>query len=189
MHIKMKYFKHLITFLLLLTIKELSQAQDLGRKKEKEKKKIQEFFLKDLPWKTTEDSTMIIGFSFKINVKKNAESLTKSISIISTDSLAFRLFPKYEALKKIDYKLFLKDRNEGTFIIPVLMEIIGSQPEKFYTNEKLLDFMNKRVFFTTIKHDPGALFHLNYEEGKLETENYIYFEPVIIWMDKRINNN
>lgn len=66
----MKYFKHLITFLLLLTIQELSQAQDLGRKKEKEKKKIQEFFLKDLPWKTTEDSTMIIGLSFKINVKK-----------------------------------------------------------------------------------------------------------------------
>jgi hypothetical protein len=170
------------------TAHAINQAQDLGRKKEKENKKIQDFFLKDLPWKRTEDSTMIIGFSFKINVEENTRGLIKPISIIANDSLAYKLFPKYERLKNIDYTLFLKGRKEGIFIIPVLMEIVGSQPAESYTNEKLLDFMNKRVFFTTIKHDPGALFHLNYEEGKLETENYIYFEPVIIGVDKRINN-
>jgi hypothetical protein len=184
----MKYFKHLITLLLLLTIQELSQAQDLGRKKEKEKKKIQDLFLKDLPWKTTEDSTMLIGFSFKISVQKNANGLTKPITIIASDTLAYKIFPNYTFLTTINYELFLKERNEGVFIIPILIEMVGSQSEEFYTKEKQLDFMNKNISGRSMFDSALSLLNIHNLDQNNGTENYIYLEPVFIWMDRRINN-
>lgn len=194
----MYYLKYLLAFLLIFSIHEISYAQVLDRKKEKEKKKIEDFFLKDLPWKTTKDSTMIIGFSFKIRVEENAKGISLAISVIASDSIAYKLFPKYEALRKIDYKPFLKGRKEADFIIPVLIELVGSQPLEYYNREKLINFLSYigigKVYFDL----PFSMFHLNKEIGgrrffinenaNTGTENYIYFKPVIIWMDKRIGH-
>jgi hypothetical protein len=184
----MYYLKYLLAFLLIFSIHEASYTQVLERKMEKEKKKIQDFFLKDLPWKTTEDSTMIIGFSFKIRVDENAKGISRAISIVASDSIAYKLFPKYEVLKKIDYYPFMKGRKEVDFIIPVLIEMVGSQPLEYYDRKKLINFLSNIGFAKVYFKVPLSMFHFNKESKKKETENYTYFEPVIIWMDKRLKH-
>lgn len=184
----MNTLKHFLTLLLIFSFCNSCFAQNLERKIQKEKRKIQNFFLKDLPRKNTPDSTMIIGFSFKISVQENEKRIKQVISITANDSVAYKLFPNYESLKKIDYKLFMKDKNKADFIIPILIEMVSSQADKYLTDEKLKDFMNERTFFTTIKHDPRSLFH-NVKEEKDRIENYTYFEPVLIWIDKRKKMN
>lgn len=184
----MYYLKYLLAFLLIFSIHEASYTQVLERKMEKETKKIQDFFLKDLPWKTTEDSTMIIGFSFKIRVDENAKGISRAISIVASDSIAYKLFPKYEVLKKIDYYPFMKGRKEVDFIIPVLIEMVGSQPLEYYDRKKLINFLSNIGFAKVYFKVPLSMFHFNKESKKKETENYTYFEPVIIWMDKRLKH-
>ncbi|WP_395625944.1 hypothetical protein [Daejeonella sp.] len=184
----MYYLKYLLAFLLIFSIHEISYTQVLDRKRERENKKIQDFFLKDLPWKRTEDSTMIIGFSYKIRVEEKVKGINRAISITASDSIAYKLFPKYEALKKIDYKPFLKGRKEVDFIIPVLIELVGSQPLEYYDREKLISFLSNIGFAKVYFKVPLSMFHFNNENAKYSTENYTYLNPVIIWMDKRVGH-
>lgn len=183
----MNYLKKIVTILILLSIHELSYSQLLKGKSKKEKKKIENFFLKDLPWKSTEDSTMIIGFSFKIKVEENEIGLSQATSITASDSIAYKLFPNYELLKTINYKLFLQNKKKAEFIIPVLIELVGSQTIGYYDREKLINFSNNTVFNKALYKGAWSMFHLNNDHIK-NIENYIYLKPVIIWMDKRISN-
>lgn len=184
----MKYFRSILTFVLLFTMQEIVKAQNKEIEIENEKKKINDFFFNNLPWKATKDSTMMIGFSFKVNLQKNKKKEINQISIIASDSIAYKLFPKYELLKKIDYKLFLKDRKEGIFIIPILIELVGSQPDEYYTKEKLLDFWGYSIFYRSMFKGVQSMLHIDQSWENNPTENYTYLKPVIIWMDKRVGH-
>lgn len=181
----MKRFKFISTILILFAINQLAHSQNLEHKIQNEKKKIKDLFLKDLSWKNTPDSTMIIGFSFKIRVEQNENNLIQIISITANDSIAYKLFPKYHSLKKIDYRLFMREKKKADFIIPVLIEIVGHYQEDYNTSENLLKFYKENIFRREMFKEIRNMLHIDPLGDNTRTEEYIYFEPVFIWMDKR----
>jgi hypothetical protein len=181
----MNTLKHFLTLLLILSFCNICFAQNPDRKIQNEKRKIQNFFLNDLPWKNTPDSTMIIGFSFKISVQENEKGIKQVISITASESVAYKLFPNYESLKKIDYKLFMKDKKEADLIIPVLIEMVGPYQKDYNSYEKLLKFYEENIFRREMFNEIRAMLHIDPLWDNTKTEEYIYFEPVFIWMDKR----
>lgn len=185
---KMSYYKYFLLLLIIFIEPELSYSQIPGRKVENEKMKIQDFFLKNLPWENMPDSTIIIGFSFKIKVEKSSNGKILPVSIIASDSIAYKLYPKYEFLKAINYKPFLKNKKEADFIIPVLIEMVGSRPPKQHEREKLIDFLNETSFAKTLYKSTLSMFHIIKEEEENYPENFIYLDPILIWMDRRTNN-
>ena len=182
----MKNLKHSLTFLLLFVICEFSYAQESLIIKEKEK--ITQFLTESELFKTTPDSNMLIGFSFKISVNRNAEGLIMPATIVASDTSAYKIFPDYKYLTTINYGVFLKDKEEGIFIIPVIIEIIGSQQEEYYTNKVLLDYYSKTILGRSVSKAIKSIFFIDQPGKEISTENYIYFKPVIIWMDKRIGH-
>jgi hypothetical protein len=183
----MKYLRYQLMFiLLLLTTLECVRAQHQESDIGSEKKKIYDFFYNDISWENTKDSTMIIGFSFKIHVKKNTEGKITPISIIPSDTLAYKLFPGYKFLTTINYKLFLKNREEGIFIIPVFLDLVGSQRDDYYTRENLMLFYNKSVFGRSVSKAVQSMLYINKNEENNKSENYIYLTPIMMGMDKYI---
>lgn len=165
-----------------MTIHKLTHAQE--NLIDIEKKKINEFFRENFPWKTTPDSTMFIGFSFKIKVKLNGEGQVIYNKIIASNTNAYKIYPKYKSLGTINYGLFLKDKKRGIFIIPVIIDIIGSQPDKYYTNKNLLNYYTKTILGKSMSKAMKSAFYIN-QLGKKNTENYIYLEPMMIGIGKR----
>lgn len=183
----MKRFKFISTILTLFAIHHLAHSQNLEHKIQNEKKKIQNFFLKDLPWKNTPDSTMTIGFSFKISVLENEKGAKPVISLTASDSIAYKLFPKYEALKKIDYRLFMRDKKKADFIIPVLIEVVSSRGDH-NTYENLIKFYKANIFSREMFKEIRPMLHIDPLGENIRTEEYIYFEPIFAWMYKRNKN-
>jgi hypothetical protein len=180
----MNCFKFLLIVSLLFIIPELVQAQNLEKEIESEKKKIDEFFFNNMPWKTTPDSNMLIGFSFKISVTRNTDGQLKPISIIANDKIAYKIYPKYEFLKTINYELFLKDKKEAIFIIPTFIEITDSKSDT--SRNYLMNFYNKSIFGGSMRRAVQSMFYMDQPKGNNNLENYIYLSPNIVAMDKRI---
>lgn len=178
----MKLHKHVIIFLLLFTIHNVSQAQENLIEIEK----INEFFIENTPWKTTPDSTMFIGFSFKIDVKKNAKGQTKSVSIEASDSLAYTIFPKYKLLKNIDYGQFIKDKKKGVIVIPVIIDLVGPQMDEYYTNENLLKYFTNTILEKSMSRSIKSIFFMNQQSTRSDMQNFIFLKPIMLGMRKRI---
>jgi hypothetical protein len=179
----MKNFKHLLTFLLLFAVYECSFAQKSLIIEER--KKINQFFTEDKLFKTTPDSNMLIGFSFKISVNRNAEGLIMPITIVASDTSAYKIFPDYKYLTTINYGVFLKDKEEGVFIIPVIIDMIGTQQDEYYTNKVLLDYYTKTILGRSMSKAIKSIFFIDQPGQKNNTENYIYLEPMMLGLKKR----
>jgi hypothetical protein len=182
----MNYFKYLLTFTLFFIVHEEIQAQNFRSEKEIENIKIHNFFSSDLQWEITPDSNMIIGFAFKISVQKNEDGQLKAISIIANDTIAFKIFSKYEFLKSINYKLFLKEKKEAIFIIPVFIDLADSGRKP--TREYLMDYYTKNVYGRSMSKAVRSMFFLDQTQRNNHIENYIYLTPYIIAKEKRISN-
>ncbi|MEJ7694656.1 hypothetical protein [Daejeonella sp.] len=179
----MNHIKTTLTLILLFTLLKTAQSQDLESKIEFEKKRIENFFLDNIPYKTTKDSTMIYAFAYKITVLKNANGVLEQTSLTASDTVAFRIYPGYEFLKTINYDLFMKDRKAGIFIFPVLIEVIGSQSEN-YKKDILSNYFVENVFRGNISKNVAAMFYYHPNENN-KTESYTYFEPILMRLDKR----
>jgi hypothetical protein len=172
--------------MLFFILHEGIQAQNFRSEKEIENIKIHDFFSSDLQWEITPDSNMIIGFAFKISVQKTADGDLKPFSIIATDTMAYTIFPNYEFLKSINYKLFLKEKKEAIFIIPVFIDLADSGRKP--TREYLMDYYTKNVYGRSMSKAVRSMFFLDQTQGNIHTENYIYLTPYIIAKEKRISN-
>lgn len=178
----MKYLRSILTFLILINSFDFVHAQE--NLVEKERQKIFDFFNNHTPWETSPDSTMHIGFSFKIKMKFDTEGKINRNRIKASDPIAYKLFPEYKFLSTVNYPLFLKDKKRGTYIIPVLIEIIGSQTDEYYTNDRLLNYYLKTLEGRSMSKAMKSAFYIK-SSGRGKTENYIYMKPIILTLGKR----
>jgi hypothetical protein len=179
----MKNFKHFVTFLLLFAIYEFSYAQESLINEER--KKIDQFFVESKLFKTTPDSNMLIGFSFKISVNRNTEGQIMPVTIVASDTSAYKIFPDYKYLTTINYGVFLKDKEEGIFIIPVIIDMIGTQQDEYYTNKVIMDYYTKTILGRSMSKAIKSIFFIDQPGKKNNTENYIYLEPMMLGLKKR----
>lgn len=182
----MNTFKYLLTITFLLIISNRTIAQDFENEVQKEITKIHNHLSNDLKWELTPDSNMYIAFAFKIHVQKNTESKLKSISISSNDTIAHKIFPNYNLLKSFNYSLFLTNREEADFIIPVFIDLADSG--KKTTREYLVDYYNKSVFGKSYSEAIKLMFYMDQAIGNNHLENYIYLRPFVAAMEKRIQD-
>jgi hypothetical protein len=79
----------------------------------------------------------------------------------------------------------MKDKKEADLIIPVLIEMVGPYQKDYNSYEKLLKFYEENIFRREMFNEIRAMLHIDPLWDNTKTEEYIYFEPVFIWMDKR----
>lgn len=89
-------------------------------------------------------------------------------------------------MKSINYKLFLKEKKEAIFIIPVFIELADSGRKP--TREYLMDYYTKNVYGRSMSKAVRSMFFLDETQGNNHIENYIYLTPYIIAKEKRISN-
>ncbi len=78
-------------------------------------------------WKSPKDSLLIYALNFELTVLKvNGKAF--ATNIVANDSLAFKIFPEYSKLKKIDFSAILVGKTKAKIVIPVI--IFGSSPEQ-----------------------------------------------------------
>ncbi|HEY0898192.1 MAG TPA: hypothetical protein VGD90_02615 [Sphingobacteriaceae bacterium] len=154
--------------LLLLLLGSRANAQ--SEIQQNEIKKVYNFFRDNPPWESTPDSTMLITFAYLVEVKKDPSENPRVITLTATDSLAYRVFPKYRFLETVNFGAFMKDRNSATFVFPVLLEIHGS---KRFNGE-----------FTYIMEKAMSLFSEPNRQPS-DISKYIYFPPFMERLNKR----
>lgn len=183
----MNYFKYILPIIFLFLKLESANSQDIESSIKNEKRKIENFLIDSISWENTPDSNMFIGFAFKIAVKKTEDGKSNFVTVIANDSLAYKVFPKYKLLSTVNYNLFLPNRNEGIFIIPVFLEIISSKLDlDIESHKNLMKFYNNRVLNRSLSKAIQSTFYINHSEAKNETEKYIFLKPIIAGIEKYI---
>lgn len=185
----MNFFKYIIPFIFLFATLESANSQDIESSIKIEKRKIESFLVDSISWENTPDSNMFIGFAFKIDVKKNENGKNNLISVIANDTLAYKVFPRYKLLSTVNYDLFLQNRNEGIFIIPVFLEIISSKLDlDIKSHGNLMKFYNNRVLDRSLSKAIQSTFYINHSEAKNETEKYIFLKPIMAGIEKYVRH-
>jgi hypothetical protein len=130
-------------------------------------KHIGEIYNNDRILELTPDSTMLFGVAFLVEVEKDADGSSEVLSITTTDSLAYRIFPNYGLLKAINFGPFMKGRNSATFVIPVIIKAqdsVGEGIDNFRST-------NLKIFAT--------------EKGK-DITRFIYFPAAFVSVSRII---
>lgn len=116
--------KTTILSIIVCLIWNVSAAQNRFAAEEKIGKAIDEILLE---WKRPKDSLLIYALNFELTVAKvNGKAFASKIT--ANDSLAFRIFPTYSKLKKIDFAGILNGKTRAKIVIPIIM--FGSSPEQ-----------------------------------------------------------
>jgi len=127
--------------------------------------------------KTTDlkDSIAFYGFSIKIELKRNKKSLVAS-NITLNDSIGYKIVSDYAFLKKIDYSPVVGNAKQNFLIIPIGLIIANYEENRIYEHKIPVEDIGEKI---------NKLF--NYDSGtNNRTENYIYLNPIIIYVDKAI---
>lgn len=182
----MKRFKRQFLLLVLsfITFQAL-YAQSHKDPSKLEEERVMNFFIKNAPWKTTKDSTMVYAFAFKALVKKDHQGNVHLISLTATDSVAYQVFPKYKFLETVNYKLFMRGKSNATFIFPIVIEKIVYRPLDYYDNKKLMSYFIKNHYRETFSKKILSIFS-NVSAEHSEIENNIYFPPVSLVLDTHL---
>lgn len=110
--------------IIVCLIWNVSVAQNRSDAEEKIGKAINEILLE---WKRPKDSLLIYALNFELTVAKvNGKAFASKI--VANDSLAYKIFPSYSKLKKIDFAGILSGKTTAKIVIPVIM--FGSSPEQ-----------------------------------------------------------
>ncbi|MGN8059404.1 hypothetical protein ACTJKN_24200 [Pedobacter sp. 22163] len=123
------------------------------------------------------DSIAFYSFSIKIELKKNKTSVVaRNISL--NDSIAAKIISDYTFLKQINYSPIVGNAKQNFLLIPIGVIIANYEENRIYPHkipvEDLADKINK-------------LF--NYDSRiNNRIENYLYLNPIIIYVDKAIYN-
>jgi hypothetical protein len=147
-----------------------------------EQERVRDFFIKNTPWETTKDSTMVYAFAFKASVKKDKKGNVHFISLTATDTLAYQIFPKYKFLETVNYKLYMKGKSQATFIFPIVIEKIVYRPLEYYDNRILMAYFIENHFRENFSKKILSLFSTEHSE----IENNIYFPPVSLVLDTHL---
>lgn len=116
--------KSTILSIIVCLIWNVSVAQDRSVAEEKIGKAIDEILLE---WKRPKDSLLIYALNFELTVTKvNGKAFASKI--VANDSLAYKIFPAYSKLRKINFAGILNGKTTAKIVIPVIM--FGSSPEQ-----------------------------------------------------------
>jgi hypothetical protein len=182
----MKYLKYLFLLSIILIDTNL-QAQTRENPFELEQKRIHDLFYNTDIIKTTKDSTRTYTFAFKAVVEKDGTGKTHVISLTANDSIAYKIYPNYKFLETVNYKLFMKDKKQAVFIFPVALQVIGTEPDSYYDNKRLLNYFIDNALRRNFLEKVMSLFSIKPLE-QASIENKIYFDPFLLWLDKSIKN-
>jgi hypothetical protein len=166
----MNIFKKLVLFILLAPLVSLAQ-QTKQIDPNVEQQKIEDFFDKNTPWKTTKDSSAIYAFSFKVNVTRDNKGIARVTSLTASDSIAYEIYPKYKHLETINYGVFMENKKTATFIIPVALEVFNSKGDNIAKTDFLKDSM--------------SLFNLEQGDNN-KIKNYIYIKLIVYRINKQV---
>jgi hypothetical protein len=146
-----------------------------------------QIFSKSDPSLILKDSVCIYAINFNIKVIREENNKTRVTEIIANDSLGYRLFPRYNELKKLNYsKIFLKGEKRISIVMPVLIYS--------YTEDKIKYKDEKGNPLVSLKEATNAAFHLynttlrynNLKEAKKSYPSYPIKKNRYIYMNKSI---
>jgi hypothetical protein len=101
------------------------------------------------------DSTKYYSLNFRIQIKKDANG-TKVKSILSNDSLAYKLFPNYRDLENLNYDVLMKNKSNIILVVPFI-----------YLNKKVKDMViTEDEYFSFIYNSfrPDKLYDKNFDK-------------------------
>lgn len=166
----MKNIKSVILLLPFLMLSHaMCRAQQTPKTTDKEYLRINEFFNTFL----VEDSTGLYAFAFKATVKKNKKGVAEVISLSASDSVAYRIYPNYKFLNTVNYALFMKNKQQVSFVFPVALQVYGSKKE---LDPKFEDSLDK--FFMFLGRTKKG--------EKDDITDQIFFPPALIRVDKTV---
>ena len=68
-----------------------------------------------------EDSVYLYAFNFQVEFSKNSAGKLIACKLSVNDSLAYKIFPKYNSIKEIDFSFLRADRKKFKVVIPVIV--------------------------------------------------------------------
>lgn len=157
-----------------LSFGQTAVGQGLQDSQIKEIRKAYHLFETNITSKTIPDSTGLLAFAFEIVATKGQGGTVKVSSLKANDSIGYRVFPEYSALKSIDYSVFMRTRKKATFIFPVIIEVYSSKQK------------GEIPFLSPLEHVLKLFYYPPGQNKLLDIKNYIYFKPYTIRLDKRV---
>ncbi|WP_293783762.1 hypothetical protein [uncultured Pedobacter sp.] len=164
--------KSAIVFVIVLCSISIKVANGQTPKLTPLEKAFIQIFLKSSPGDILKDSVSMYAINFTVDVikKKNKTVVT---GITANDSLGYRLFPKYNEVKKLDYaELFLPGEKRISIIMPIL--IFGRTEKKIkYRDDDGNPLISLKTAANTAFHLYTDFPYNNLKEGNIGYPSYL----------------
>lgn len=135
--------KFLIYFIVLSINIFLSEGYVSAQERNlvQEQIRINKYFNDSLSWTYIKDTTQLIVFTFSAVVETDTTGLVHLVSLTASDTIAYQLYPGYEFLKGVNYKLFMGGRKKAIFIFPMLLQTYSALKREVDTHTVAFPFL------------------------------------------------
>ena len=110
------------------------------------------------------DTNQVALFAIKVETVKQEDGNYKVTSVTVNDSIAYKFYPNLNFVKKIDYKIFARNRASATFIMP--MAVLIHYPTKINAGLTNIDDLGKSLVKYMYLHDENG--------NPVNTSDFIY---------------
>jgi hypothetical protein len=117
---------------------------------------LKKLFRKEMSSKSFKDTNMTYLFAFKVDVRKDHNKIAIVNKISASDSSAYAIYPHTDFLRKINYSIFMGNKNNCSFILPVaiFLQYPGVNKELMVSSDIVAKQMVNYMFLSGTGVDP-----------------------------------